>query len=137
MKTTPRLHLDQELAERREIALEREPSHYLAGVLRLAPGDAVAVFNARDGEWLAYLTEVTKKAVRIRCEPDLLHLEVQDNGQGLAPALSLHRGYGLPNIERRVRHLGGEYRFAVPPGGGTLPIARMPLTFAPVAQKAP
>lgn len=79
----------------------------------------------------------TRCAVRIRCEPDLLHLEVQDNGQGLAPALSLHRGYGLPNIERRVRHLGGEYRFAVPPGGGTLLIARMPLTFAPVAQQAP
>ena len=68
MKTTPRLHLDHELAEQRDIALEREQAHYLAGVLRLAPGDAVAVFNGRDGEWLAYLTEVTKKGVRIRCE---------------------------------------------------------------------
>lgn len=48
--------------------LEREPSHYLAGVLRLVPGDAVAVFNATDGEWLAYVTEVGKKAVKLRCE---------------------------------------------------------------------
>lgn len=68
MKTTPRLHLDAELDAQREIALAREQAHYLSGVLRMSPGDALAVFNARDGEWLAYLTEVTKKGVRIRCE---------------------------------------------------------------------
>lgn len=68
MKTTPRLHLEAELAEQRDIALAREQAHYLTGVLRLGPGDPVAVFNARDGEWLAYLTDVTKKDARIRCE---------------------------------------------------------------------
>lgn len=68
MKTTPRLHLEAVLERQREIALEREQAHYLSGVLRLGPGDPVAVFNGRDGEWLAYLTEVTKKGVRIRCE---------------------------------------------------------------------
>lgn len=68
MKTTPRLHLDAELEAQREHALPREQAHYLAGVLRLAPGDAVSLFNARDGEWLAYLTEVTRKDVRLRCE---------------------------------------------------------------------
>jgi 16S rRNA (uracil1498-N3)-methyltransferase len=68
MKTTPRLHLDSALSEGSEIALPREQAHYLTGVLRLAAGDAVAVFNARDGEWLAYLTEVTKKGAAIRCE---------------------------------------------------------------------
>ena len=64
MKTTPRIHLDSELEHQREIALPREQAHYLATVLRLAAGDAVSVFNARDGEWLAYLTELTKKGVR-------------------------------------------------------------------------
>lgn len=68
MKTTPRLHLDAGLGAQCDVALEREQAHYLAGVLRLGPGDPVSVFNARDGEWLAYLTEVGKKAVRIRCE---------------------------------------------------------------------
>lgn len=68
MKTTPRLHLDSDLAAGREIALRREQAHYLTGVLRLAPGDPVAVFNARDGEWLAYLADVTKKAASLRCE---------------------------------------------------------------------
>ena len=68
MKTTPRLHLDAELAAHRDIALPREQAHYLTGVLRLGPGDPVAVFNARDGEWLAHLTSVTKKGASLRCE---------------------------------------------------------------------
>lgn len=68
MKTTPRLHLDAAFESQREIALEREQAHYLINVLRLAPGDAVSIFNARDGEWLAYLADVTRKGASIRCE---------------------------------------------------------------------
>lgn len=68
MKTTPRIHLDQPLADASEIELSREQAHYLTGVLRLAPGDPVSVFNARDGEWLADLATVSKKHVTIRCE---------------------------------------------------------------------
>ena len=71
MKTTPRLHLADELAALRDIALPREQAHYLTGVLRLGPGDPVTVFNGRDGEWLAHLTDVTKKAASLRCERQL------------------------------------------------------------------
>ncbi len=71
MKTTPRLHLDEPLSAGAEIALAREPGHYLTHVLRLAPGDPVAVFNTRDGEWLAYLASVGKKAVSLRIERKL------------------------------------------------------------------
>ena len=68
MKTTPRLFVETPLAEAGEIVLEREQGHYLAGVLRLSSGDPVKVFNAIDGEWLAYLTSVSKKAVMLRLE---------------------------------------------------------------------
>lgn len=68
MKATPRLHLDSELTSAREIALPRAQAHYLTGVLRLTPGDPVLVFNARDGEWLAFLTGTAKKGATIRCE---------------------------------------------------------------------
>ena len=67
-KTTPRLHLDAGLTPAHDIALSREQGHYLTHVLRLVGGDVVEVFNARDGAWLAYLTDVGKKAVNIRCE---------------------------------------------------------------------
>lgn len=68
MKTTPRLFLDHALGQAAEIELPRPQAHYLAHVLRLAGGDPVRVFNAADGEWLAYLATITKKHVTIRCE---------------------------------------------------------------------
>jgi 16S rRNA (uracil1498-N3)-methyltransferase len=68
MKTTPRLHIEETLSAGREIALSREQGHYLTGVLRLSAGDAVRVFNGREGEWLAYLATVSKKSVSLRCE---------------------------------------------------------------------
>ena len=67
-KTTPRLHVDAALSQAAEIGLAREQGHYLVNVLRLGPGDALRVFNSADGEWLAYLTEASKKSVSIRCE---------------------------------------------------------------------
>ena len=70
-KTTPRLHLDATLETNAEIALEREQGHYLVNVLRQSAGDPVQVFNSNDGEWLAYITEATKKSVRIRIEKKL------------------------------------------------------------------
>ncbi len=68
MKTTPRLHVNEELGPAAEVLLTREQAHYLTGVLRLTSGDAVRAFNGRDGEWLSYLTSVTKKGAGLRCE---------------------------------------------------------------------
>lgn len=67
-KTTPRLHVDAELNPDRDIPLERDQAHYLTHVLRLVGGDVLQVFNGRDGAWLAYLTDVSKKGAAIRCE---------------------------------------------------------------------
>lgn len=36
-------------------------AHYLTGVMRLRQGDAVLVFNGRDGEWQAHLQEAGKR----------------------------------------------------------------------------
>lgn len=67
-KTTPRLFVDESLQAAQDVALTLAQGHYLAHVLRLVSGDVVEVFNARDGAWLAYVTDVSKKAVAIRCE---------------------------------------------------------------------
>lgn len=67
-KTTPRLFVDQPLAPKAEVTLSPEQSHYLANVLRLAPGDVASVFNAEDGEYLAHLAEASKKKVVLRLE---------------------------------------------------------------------
>lgn len=56
-----RLHLDQPLAPGQLLALSREQSNYLFAVMRLAVGDAVAVFNGRDGEYRAEVAEAGKR----------------------------------------------------------------------------
>jgi 16S rRNA (uracil1498-N3)-methyltransferase len=69
--TVQRLHLAQRLSSDVDIELARDQAHYLSAVLRLAPGDPIKVFNGEDGEWLAYLTEASKKRVALRCERPL------------------------------------------------------------------
>ncbi len=68
MKPAPRLFTGETLEPEREFALSREQGHYLVNVLRLKPGDPVRLFNARDGEWRAFLCDVSKKQVTVRIE---------------------------------------------------------------------
>ncbi len=67
-KTTPRLHVEMPLSEGADFALAPEQGHYLVNVLRQAVGDAVSLFNGNDGEWLAYITTVSKKSIHVRLE---------------------------------------------------------------------
>lgn len=60
---TPRLYVDAPLASGGEIALVHDQANYLLNVLRLARGDAVLLFNGRDGEWRAILAGSGKRAL--------------------------------------------------------------------------
>lgn len=60
-----RLHVADDLAEGREVALPDAQGRYLAQVLRRGPGDELLVFNGRDGEWLAVISEAGKRRVRL------------------------------------------------------------------------
>jgi 16S rRNA (uracil1498-N3)-methyltransferase len=71
MKPAPRIFTEEHLAAAREFPLSREQGHYLTNVLRLKPGDPVSLFNARDGEWRAFLRDVSKKQVTIRVEQEV------------------------------------------------------------------
>lgn len=57
-----RLHTGESLAEGVAVTLPKTQAHYLRSVLRLGPGDRVALFNGRDGEWLAELSSLGKSA---------------------------------------------------------------------------
>jgi len=48
-----RLFVENELADGISVGLDAARAHFLKSVLRLAPGAAVALFNGRDGEFLA------------------------------------------------------------------------------------
>lgn len=45
------------------IQLDESASHHLARVLRANVGDALILFNGQGGEYVAYITEITKKNV--------------------------------------------------------------------------
>lgn len=63
-RTDPRLFCPPEsavFAVGTEIVLPPEQAHYLGAVLRLGAGEPVRLFNGRDGEWEAVLTEIRKK----------------------------------------------------------------------------
>lgn len=68
VKIATRLHVEQFLAPGQEIGLEASQVHFLRSVLRLERGAALAVFNARDGEWLARIDTMGKG----RCSLSLL-----------------------------------------------------------------
>jgi 16S rRNA (uracil1498-N3)-methyltransferase len=72
MRDTPRLYVAQKLAPRAEYVLEPDQAHYVRDVMRLKPGDPLRLFNAEDGEWLAYLTEAVRKSVSVRLEKKLV-----------------------------------------------------------------
>ena len=77
-----RLFVTDGLTAGRQVTLPREQGHYLANVLRMTEGAELLVFNGRDGEWLARIAAVAKKAVVIEAvsqtrpqppSPDLLY----------------------------------------------------------------
>ena len=62
-----RLYVDADLRAVNVVALERDQAHYLGGVMRRGLGDHVLLFNGRDGEWLAEIASIGKRAVSLSC----------------------------------------------------------------------
>jgi 16S rRNA (uracil1498-N3)-methyltransferase len=48
-----RLYVDVELSKGQAVAVSRDQAHYLFTVMRLKVGAPVALFNGRDGEFIA------------------------------------------------------------------------------------
>lgn len=77
-----RLFVEAPLAAGAELALSREQAHYLFSVMRLGPGARVALFNGRDGEWLAEVAEAGRRGGTLACREAL-------RAQGAPPDLWL------------------------------------------------
>lgn len=64
-KARARLHVPDDLNEGASIALATGQAHYLRAVMRAQPGEGVALFNGRDGAWLAVIDKLTKNGCRL------------------------------------------------------------------------
>ena len=62
---SPRLYVAQPLSAAAELKLDSGQAHYLRNVLRLKSGDGVLVFNGRDGEWWAALTDGGRRSATL------------------------------------------------------------------------
>jgi 16S rRNA (uracil1498-N3)-methyltransferase len=60
-----RLHVDHSLAEGAGFDLGRQQAHYLLHVLRLGAGDAVHLFNGRDGEWRGVISAAGRSTASV------------------------------------------------------------------------
>jgi 16S rRNA (uracil1498-N3)-methyltransferase len=59
-KIRTRLFVKDDICENQTLRLEKQHCHFLRNVLRLKPGEQIALFNGKDGEWLCQIEELTK-----------------------------------------------------------------------------
>ncbi|MDW8319710.1 MAG: GAF domain-containing protein, partial [Anaerolineae bacterium] len=76
--------------------------------------------------------QASQVSVKLRWQPNWLHLEISDNGQGFDVEAALNpaagRGSGLLGMQERAGLLGGHLEIAAQRGRGTKITARLPLT---------
>ena len=61
-----RLYVTDDLTADRQFPVSGNSAHYLSHVMRCAPGDEIAVFNGRDGEWRAEIDAIGKRDCLLR-----------------------------------------------------------------------
>lgn len=76
MKPKIRLYVEHPLGEGQTVPLERDQAHYLFGVMRQSVGAAVALFNGRDGEWHAEVSEAGKRGGVLTCRAQTAPLQM-------------------------------------------------------------
>jgi 16S rRNA (uracil1498-N3)-methyltransferase len=63
--STPRLFVDQALADGMTLSLDGAQANYLGNVMRLKVGDPVRLFDDRTGEWLAEVANAAKRSITL------------------------------------------------------------------------
>ena len=63
-----RLYIDVPLSDAALIPLNDSQAHFLTHVLRAKLGDALRVFNGRDGEWRALVHDIAKRTAILKLE---------------------------------------------------------------------
>lgn len=64
-KSAPRLFVEPPIAAGNPVLVEGNPAHYLAKVMRVAPGGSVILCDDVTGEWACTVTEIGKRHVRL------------------------------------------------------------------------
>ncbi len=65
MKKPPRLYVDNPLVAGGFVVLNQAQAHYLGTVMRQKAGDSATLFNGKDGEVRAVITQIAKKTAQL------------------------------------------------------------------------
>jgi 16S rRNA (uracil1498-N3)-methyltransferase len=103
VKDAQRLFVTAALAEGADVPLDAGQAHYLAHVLRLQPGADIAVFNGTNGEWVARLDAVGRKAASLTC---VRQVRAQDGVPALTLAFAPIKGDRVDAIAEKATELG-------------------------------
>ena len=68
MPSKIRLYFSKELKANLLSNLSTEQSHYIKNVMRLKPGDTIALFNSKNGEWSAKIVNHNKESTEFKVE---------------------------------------------------------------------
>ena len=98
-----RLFVADDLASGAVLEPAREQAHYLTNVMRLAPGAQLALFNGRDGEWRATVTEASKRGCRLAVET---RTREQATSPDLELIIALVKRVRLETIVEKAAELG-------------------------------
>ena len=98
-----RLFVTQPLASGAEIVPEAAQAHYLLNVMRLKPGAELLLFNGRDGEWRAVLTQADKRRCRLQAASQT---RPQAAPPDLELAIALVKRARLETIVEKAAELG-------------------------------
>ncbi len=98
-----RLHVTSDLSTDAAVAPTLDQSRYLTQVMRLKLGDTLLVFNGRDGEWRAVISEFLKKGVVLRVEEQV---RPQSTGPDLELIVAVIKKSRVETIVEKAAELG-------------------------------
>ncbi|WP_369061470.1 16S rRNA (uracil(1498)-N(3))-methyltransferase [Caulobacter sp. 73W] len=98
-----RLFIPDDLKAGGQVSPSPDQARYLTSVMRLGLGDAVLLFNGRDGEWRAVLSEVSKKGAKLIAEEQT---RPQHIGPDLDLVIALVKRNRLETIVEKAAELG-------------------------------
>lgn len=102
-KIKTRLFVDASLHPGAQLTLEDAQAHYLLHTLRIQPGEAVALFNGREGEWLAVAEGMAKKTVALAVHTQL---RAQKNAPDIWLAFAPVKNEKIDYMVKRAVELG-------------------------------
>jgi 16S rRNA (uracil1498-N3)-methyltransferase len=98
-----RLFTESALAAGATVVPTQAQAHYLLHVMRARAGDYVRLFNGRDGEWRAQVSQVTRRACSLTCEAKIAsQSEVPDLWLAFAPVKKTPADY----VAQKATELG-------------------------------